>query len=169
MSERALMKTRVRASERSELVTTSVRVRVRVQTRNIYEPLLTPSHLLRSAQCVEYLLSLSKKAGTLATWINQYSDSGGTPVMFAAGGGNKEIIQLLIDNGADVSLQVKAEPAYLDKMAKMIAEGHSPEEHTDGITALHVAATGGKFEGESHSVSACLEEEDNYIYEPLLS
>lgn len=97
-------------------------------------------------ECVEYLLSLSKKAGTLATWINQYSDSGGTPVMFAAGGGNKEIIQLLIDNGADVSLQVKAEPAYLDKMAKMIAEGHSPEEHTDGITALHVAATGGKFE-----------------------
>ena len=46
-SERALMKTRIRASERSELVTTS--------DRREYEPLLTPSHLLRSAQTEQYV------------------------------------------------------------------------------------------------------------------
>jgi len=64
-------KTSIRASERDEIVTTSV------QTRNIYEPLLTPSHLLRSAQI---RLSMVEKESEIVAMKKTLQDGKGERV-----------------------------------------------------------------------------------------
>jgi len=78
--------------------------------------------------------------------VNLASYSGGTSVMFAAAGGHTNCTQILIDDGgADVNAVAQATPEYLEKLAKMQAEGTAVDEepHVDGVTAVHVAAQGG--------------------------
>lgn len=76
--------------------------------------------------------------------VNQVAQSGGTAVMFAAGGGHNESTAFLIEKGADVNIVVQATPAYIERVAKLIAEGKEEvEPHKDGVTALSVAAQGG--------------------------
>jgi ankyrin repeat protein len=78
--------------------------------------------------------------------VNEVAQSGGTAVMFAAGGGHNETTAYLIEQGADVNVVVKATPAYIERVAKLIAEGKEEvEPHKDGVTALSVAAQGGHF------------------------
>lgn len=99
---------------------------------------------------VEYLMGLEEKNNGkkgLEEWVNLYSKSGGTSIMFGAGGNNVELVQLLIDAGAKVTDVVEGAPEYLDKLASQIAAGKEDvEDHKDGITALHVAAMGGHLE-----------------------
>jgi ankyrin repeat protein len=93
--------------------------------------------------------ALQKKFGNnpqlLADHINLMSRSGGTTVMFAAAGGHLESTRQLVELGADWKATAHAAPGYLEKLAKMVAEGTVPDEgpHVDGVTALHVAAQGG--------------------------
>mmetsp|Transcript_357 Transcript_357/g.616 ORF Transcript_357/g.616 Transcript_357/m.616 type:complete len:853 (+) Transcript_357:60-2618(+) len=76
--------------------------------------------------------------------VNQVAQSGGTAIMFAAGGGHNETTAYLLEKKADVNVIVKATPEYIDRIAKAIAEGKEEvEPHTDGVTALVVAAQGG--------------------------
>jgi serine/threonine-protein phosphatase 6 regulatory ankyrin repeat subunit B len=78
--------------------------------------------------------------------VNQIAQSGGTAVMFAAGGGHNETTAYLIEQGADVNVVVQATPGYIERVAKLIAEGKDEvEPHKDGVTALSVAAQGGHF------------------------
>jgi ankyrin repeat protein len=81
----------------------------------------------------------------LKDYINLFSKSGGSTVMFAAAGGHLENTKQLIELGADVHAIARATPDYLEKLEKMIADGTVPgdEPHVDGVTALHVAAQGG--------------------------
>jgi len=97
-------------------------------------------------EIVKYLCEIEKsKTGPegLKTWVNKYSISGGTSIMFGAGGRNPELVEYLISVGANVNDLVKGHPTYLDKLAALIAEGKEAEDHKDDITALHVAAMGG--------------------------
>ncbi len=76
--------------------------------------------------------------------VNQVAQSGGTAVMFAAGGGHNETTAYLIENGADVNVVVQATAGYIERVARLIAEGKEEVEvHKDGVTALSVAAQGG--------------------------
>lgn len=76
--------------------------------------------------------------------VNQVAQSGGTAVMFAAGGGHHETTAYLIENGADVNVIVQATAGYIERVARLIAEGKEEvEAHKDGVTALSVAAQGG--------------------------
>jgi ankyrin repeat protein len=76
--------------------------------------------------------------------VNQVAHSGGTAIMFSAGGGHNETTKFLIDSGADVNVIVAATPEYIADVAKAIAEGkEDAEPHKDGVTALMVAAQGG--------------------------
>jgi ankyrin repeat protein len=103
--------------------------------------------------------------------IDSLSDSGGTALMYAAGGGHAETCRILIEKGgANVDARVKATPEYLARVAAQKekekaelekssseGEGSSPPptpsnsnmievsdvEHSDGGTALTVAAEGG--------------------------
>ncbi len=76
--------------------------------------------------------------------VNQVAQSGGTAVMFAAGGGHYETTAFLIESGADVNVVVQATPGYIERVARLIAEGKEEvEAHKDGVTALSVAAQGG--------------------------
>ena len=76
--------------------------------------------------------------------VNQVAQSGGTAVMFAAGGGHNETTAYLIENGADVNVVVHATAGYIERVARLIAEGKEEVEvHKDGVTALSVAAQGG--------------------------
>lgn len=76
--------------------------------------------------------------------MNTIAKSGGTAVMFAAGGGHNDTTKLLLDHGADVNIVVQATPEYIEQVAKAIAEGKEDvEPHKDGVTALIVAAQGG--------------------------
>lgn len=84
----------------------------------------------------------------LTDHINLLSYSGGSSVMFAAAGGHVECAKDLMALGADIKDIAMSSEGYLDKLAKMIAEGTVPEDdpHVDGVTALHVAAQGGHLE-----------------------
>jgi len=99
--------------------------------------------------CVSMLLdalSSSKSASDLKDYINLLSHSGGSAVMFAAGGGHPEVTQLLIEKGSEVNAIAQATPEYLESLAEAIAEGEATDDqdpHVDGVTALHVAAQGG--------------------------
>ena len=76
--------------------------------------------------------------------INQVAKSGGTAIMFAAGGGHNETTRFLIEKGADVNVVVKGTPEYIESVARALAEGKEDvEPHKDGVTALIVAAQGG--------------------------
>lgn len=76
--------------------------------------------------------------------VNLIAKSGGTAVMFAAGGGHNDTTALLISSGADVNVVVKATPEYIEQVAQAIAEGKEEvEPHKDGVTAVMVAAQGG--------------------------
>jgi len=78
--------------------------------------------------------------------VNQVAHSGGTAVMFAAGGGHNETTAFLIESGADVNVVVQATASYIERVARLIAEGKEEvEPHKDGVTALSVAALGGHF------------------------
>lgn len=78
--------------------------------------------------------------------VNKVAKSGGTAVMFAAGGGHNETTKFLIEKGADVNVVVRATPDYIEQVAKAIAEGKEDvEPHKDGVTALIVAAQGGHY------------------------
>jgi ankyrin repeat protein len=73
--------------------------------------------------------------------VNKIAHSGGTALMFAAGGGHNETTRLLLDSKADVNVVVQATPEYIEQVAKAIAEGKEDiEPHKDGVTALMVAA-----------------------------
>lgn len=76
--------------------------------------------------------------------VNKVAKSGGTAIMFSAGGGHNETTAFLIERGADVNVVVLATPEYLENLAKVIAESKEEvEAHKDGVTALSVAAQGG--------------------------
>lgn len=76
--------------------------------------------------------------------VNKIANSGGTALMFAAGGGHNDTTRLLLDSKADANIVVMAKPEYIEQVAKSIAEGkEDAEPHKDGVTALHVAAQGG--------------------------
>lgn len=87
-------------------------------------------------------------AQELADYINLFSKSGGSTVMFAAAGGHVENTKQLLELGADAKAIARATPDYLEKLVKMIAEGTAQDDdpHVDGVTALHVAAQGGHLE-----------------------
>ena len=83
----------------------------------------------------------------LTKHINMLSLSGGSSVMFAAAGGHVECAKQLMELGADIKDIARSGEGYMEKLQKMIEEGHVPEEdHVDGVTALHVAAQGGFLE-----------------------
>jgi serine/threonine-protein phosphatase 6 regulatory ankyrin repeat subunit B len=76
--------------------------------------------------------------------VNKIANSGGTALMFAAGGGHNETTRLLLDSKSDVNVVVRAKPEYIEQVAKSIAAGKEDvEPHKDGVTALMVAAQGG--------------------------
>lgn len=76
--------------------------------------------------------------------VNKIANSGGTALMFAAGGGHNETTRLLLDSKADATVVVQAKVEYIEQVAKLIADGkEDAEPHKDGVTALHVAAQGG--------------------------
>ena len=76
--------------------------------------------------------------------MNKIANSGGTALMFAAGGGHNDTTRLLLDSNADVTVVVQAKAEYIEQVAKAIAAGkEDAEPHKDGVTALHVAAQGG--------------------------
>ncbi len=92
--------------------------------------------------------------GPLRLTINDRSDSGGTALMYAAGGGHASVCELLIKEGADLSVLVKAKEEYLLRVAESKTKpddlsGSRLEvidvEHSDGGTALTVAAESGFF------------------------
>ena len=85
-----------------------------------------------------YRLLLEKKID-----VNAIAKSGGTALMFAAGGGHKELTSLLISAGAAVNIVVNATPEYIVQVTKAIAEGKEDEHHKNGVTALSIAAAGG--------------------------
>lgn len=104
--------------------------------------------------------------------LNQIAHSGGTAVMFAAGGGHNETCRLLIEKGADLNVVVKATPEYIEQVAKAIAEGKEDvEPHKDGVTALLVAAQGGHLGAVKMLVEAGAEVDvvDDEDFTPLLS
>lgn len=76
--------------------------------------------------------------------MNKIAHSGGTAIMFAAGGGYLEATKLLLAHGADVNVVVQATPEYIEQVAKAISEGKEDvEPHKDGVTALSLAVQGG--------------------------
>lgn len=84
--------------------------------------------------------------------VNTLSDSGGTALMYAAGGGHAETCRILVQEGyADVNVGVRASPAYISRVNKTnLVNGSTNSaievldvEHSDGGTALTVAAEGG--------------------------
>lgn len=76
--------------------------------------------------------------------VNQIAHSGGTAVMFSAGNGHNETTEVLLKAGADVNVVVKATPEYIEQVKKALVEGKPDvEPHTDGVTALIVAAQAG--------------------------
>jgi uncharacterized protein len=80
----------------------------------------------------------------LGVAVNHVADSGGTALMFAAGGGHNETTVFLLENNADVHVVVQATEAFVERVADLIAAGNEDvEPHKNGITALSVAAQGG--------------------------
>jgi ankyrin repeat protein len=81
----------------------------------------------------------------LTQYINRFSKSGGSTIMFATAGGHLNITKQLYALGADAHAIARATPDYLEKLAAMLEAGTAPEDepHVDGLTALHVAAQGG--------------------------
>ena len=76
--------------------------------------------------------------------VNKIANSGGTALMFAAGGGHNETTRLLLDFKADPNIVVQAKPEYILQVIQKIADKkEDAEPHKDGVTALHVAAQGG--------------------------
>ena len=76
--------------------------------------------------------------------INLVAKSGGTALMFAAGGGHDEVVEYLLDMGADANAVVQATASYIEQVAKAILEGNEEmEPHKDGVTSLMLAAQGG--------------------------
>lgn len=76
--------------------------------------------------------------------VNKIANSGGTALMFAAGGGHNETTRLLLDFKADPNVIVQAKPEYILQVIQKIADKkEDAEPHKDGVTALHVAAQGG--------------------------
>jgi hypothetical protein len=55
--------------------------------------------------------------------VNTIANSGGTAIMFAAGGGHNETTRLLLEHKADVNIIVHATPEYIINVAKSIADG----------------------------------------------
>jgi ankyrin repeat protein len=90
-------------------------------------------------------LKMKMLAEELTKFINKFSYSGGSTVMFATAGGHEAATKKLLELGADINAIAKATPEYLEKLKKLIAEGTVQEEepHVDGVTALHVAAQAG--------------------------
>lgn len=79
--------------------------------------------------------------------VNTIAKSGGTALMFAAGGGHNETTRFLLEMKADPNVVVQATPEYIQQVAKAIADGKEDvEPHKDGVTALMVAAQGGHLE-----------------------
>ena len=113
---------------------------------------VTPLHAVTSkgdyngtVALLESLRKIMTKEELIAH-INLPSHSGGTAVMFAAAGGHPRCTKLMIDEGANVDAVAVATPEYLEKLAKMIADGTvDPNEdpHVDGVTGVHVAAEEG--------------------------
>lgn len=76
--------------------------------------------------------------------VNKIANSGGTAVMYAAGGGHLDAVLLLLSRGADVNVAAQATLEYIEAAAKAIAEGKEDVvPHKDGVTALSLAAQGG--------------------------
>jgi len=100
-------------------------------------------------ECVQILLdslSASKSEPELIEYINLLSQSGGSAIMFAAGGGHTDVTKLLMEKNANVNAIAQATPKYVESLAQAIAEGTATDDqepHVDGVTALHVAAQGG--------------------------
>lgn len=57
--------------------------------------------------------------------INQIAKSGGTALMFAAGGGHNETTRFLLDQKADVNIVVQATPEYIERVAKVTMTAQS--------------------------------------------
>mmetsp|Transcript_22320 Transcript_22320/g.52576 ORF Transcript_22320/g.52576 Transcript_22320/m.52576 type:complete len:914 (-) Transcript_22320:70-2811(-) len=93
-------------------------------------------------------LKKTKSGSDLLDYINLFSHSGGSAVMFAAAGGHIECAKQLMELNANINDIARCKEGYLEKLEKMIAEGQVQEEepHVDGVTALHVAAQGGHLE-----------------------
>ena len=72
--------------------------------------------------------------------VNKVGNSGGTALMFAAGGGHNETTRLLLEFSADPNIVVHATQEYILQVKK---SKEDVEPHKDGVTALHVAALGG--------------------------
>lgn len=92
--------------------------------------------------------------------------------MFAAGGGHNETTAFLIESGADVNVVVQATASYIERVARLIAEGKEEvEPHKDGVTALSVAALGGHLSSVKLLVEAGAEVNilDNEDVTPLLA
>jgi len=102
----------------------------------------------RAQDIVLDYLRKDKNAQELTDHINMASYSGGTAVMFAAAGGHEDCTKQLIDLGADVNAIARATPDYMERLQKMIEDGsvENPDDHVNGVTALHVAAQGGHLE-----------------------
>ena len=52
--------------------------------------------------------------------VDAVANSGGTSLMFAAGGGHNETTKLLIENGADVNRVVQATAGYIEQVSEDI-------------------------------------------------
>lgn len=87
--------------------------------------------------------------------IEKLSGSGGTALMYAAGGGHAETCEILLnEGGANVNSRVKVSSEYLDRIEYQKKSSDEADrsstmievlevEHSDGGTALTVAAEGG--------------------------
>lgn len=93
-------------------------------------------------------LKKTKSGSDLVNYINLFSHSGGSAVMFAAAGGHVECAKQLMEAGANINDIARHKEGYLEKLQKMIEDGQVQEEepHVDGVTGLHVAAQGGHLE-----------------------
>ena len=61
--------------------------------------------------------------------------------MFAAVGGHNDTVDLLLSEGADVNVQVRATQEYMERAARDLAEGKEDvEPHKEGLSALMLAA-----------------------------
>ena len=76
--------------------------------------------------------------------VNTIAKSGGTALMFAAGGGHNDTTKLLLEAGAEVDVRVNATAEYLEQVKTAITEGKEDmDQHQNGVTALSIAALGG--------------------------
>jgi len=97
----------------------------------------------------------------LTDYLNLFSFSGGSAVMFAAASGQVEFAKELIALGAITHKVAKAKQEYIDRIQQALEEGtfQGEEPHVDGLTSLHVASQG----GHTEMVKLLLEQEGTMV------